>query len=167
MQSEQQFLQTFMAQSPRSFFHIDWTGSVQPKTFVNRTKLTCQSHPAIDNLASALDLICLTQFGEKHLWGDRTEWATACRELMCEWIRRERHPDEISRLHCLFGAETSEDAERFVERHKIASPAIWKVHAVDFSGRKDMNWFKKGGTLRERLYHADCYWEGLPPTRIR
>jgi hypothetical protein len=162
MQIDQEFLQVFMTHSPKSFFHVDWMGKVKPKTFIQRTKLDCNKNPAINPFAVSIDLESLTHFGEKHLWGDRTEWATACRELMCEWIRRERYKDEISRLHCLFGTETLDEAMHFAERHKIETPSIWIVQAIDFSGKKDMNWFDKPGTLMEKLYYADCYWQGLP-----
>lgn len=162
MQIDQDFFEAFMARSPKPFFHIDWTGSVKPKTFVQRTKLDCRANPAINAFAADLELDGLTHFGEKHLWGDRTEWATACRELMCEWIRRERHKEEISRLHCLFGTETLAEAQQFAELHKVEAHSIWKVQAIDFSGKKDMNWFDKPGTLMEKLYYADCYWRGMP-----
>jgi hypothetical protein len=160
MSGESEFYEQFMAHSPKSFFHVDWSGSIRPGTFIKRTKLDCRSNPAINLFAAALGLDALTYFGEKHLWGDRLEWGTACRELICEWVRRERHSDELSRFHSVFGFETKAEADRFCEIHRIASPTVWAVLSVDFSGKKDMNWFNKEGTLMEKMYYADCYWRG-------
>lgn len=161
MQTEEHLLQAFMACKPRSFYHLDWSDSLQAGTFVNRVKLDSPNQ-RVNALATELDLTCLSKFGEKHLWGDRTEWATACRESICEWIRRERHQHEISRLHCLFGAETLDEVEIFSGQEGVASPRIWMVQAVSFSGKKDMKWFSRCGTLMEMIHYADCYWSGEP-----
>lgn len=156
------FFDAFMAENPRSFFHIDWSGVLQPKSFVRRQKLNCKKNPSIDPFAANLELDALSFFGVKHLWGDRTEWATACRELMCEWIRREQHEKEISRLHCLFGCDSIEEIHAFAEREKLQAVNVWRVLAVDFSEKKDMKWFERDGTLMEKLYFVDCYWRGMP-----
>lgn len=162
MSQEAAFYKEFMGLSPRSFFHVNWTDSVRPGGFIHRTKLNCRDDPAISQLAAELQLDTVSYFGEKHLWGDRSEWGTACRELICEWVRRERHSGEISRLNALFGFESVKEAERFCELNQVAAPVIWKVLAVDCSGKKDMNWFEKPGTLMEKFYHADRYWRGEP-----
>lgn len=162
MKADQDFYQVFMDNNPQCFYHIDWAGTVSPKTFVNRAKVNRKNETAINQFAASLDFESLTHFGEKHLWGDREEWATAFRELMCEWIRREHHKDEVSRLHCLFGTQTLAEAQRFAESQKVKAHSIWKVRAISYSGKKDMNWFDKPGTLMDKLYHVDCYWRGIP-----
>ena len=159
---DEAFLDAFMASDPHPFFHIDWNGKFEAKTFIGRTKLTCKNNSAIDSFAADLGLDSLSLFGEKHLWGDREEWATACRETMCEWIRRERYADEISRFHSFFGFKSIEDVHAFSEREKLHSPAIWRVLAVDYSDGKDMKWFDRSGTLLEKLHFIDCYWRGMP-----
>lgn len=155
------FHNEFMKHNPRSFFHIDWSGNLESKSFVKRTRLTNKELPEINSFAAALDLDALSFFGEKHLWGDRSEWATACRELMCEWVRRERFGNEPSRLHCLFGFESIDDVNAFCEREQLKAPSVWRVLAIDYSEPKDMKWFERDGTLMEKLYYVDCYWRGL------
>ena len=55
------FFDVFMAENPRSFFHIDWSGVFQPKSFVRRTKLSCKKNPSIDPFAADLAVVRIGQ----------------------------------------------------------------------------------------------------------
>ncbi len=151
----------FMSRHPKEFIHVDWSGSLVPNGLITRGGVTV-GNVAIENFLADLELRDLSTFGTKHLCGDRSEWATACRELLCEWMRRERHKNEISRFHCVFGFDTMPEAQAFCAVEQITNASFWKVLAADYSGKKDMCWFAKGKTLMEQMYFCDRYWSGDP-----
>lgn len=145
------------------YYHIETSDELRVGMAMNRTRLTWHDKTDVTEYMSLLGLDTVTRFGEKFLFGHvgcaEWKWETACREVLCEWIRRERFPTEPSRLHSVFGVASLEEAQTLKASLAIPDASIWRV-GCETAVKKDMQWFTHGDTLAERALCVEKYWSG-------